>query len=118
MSTDVQPGSVKAWVLACRPATLTAAVVRDDDLYLAQVGDSRCYLLRDGDLIQLTEDHSWVAEQVRSASPFAITAAVIILAGGFMLLAEWIAPLRRTVEPKLRRIARNLSAGGVSLAGS
>jgi sterol desaturase/sphingolipid hydroxylase (fatty acid hydroxylase superfamily) len=41
---------------------------------------------------------------------------VIILVGGFMLLAEAVAPLRRTVEPKPRRIARNLSAGGVSLA--
>src|SRR5688572_9708938 len=26
-------------------ATLTAAIIRDDDLFLAQVGDSRCYLL-------------------------------------------------------------------------
>ena len=33
-----------------------------------------------------------------------------------MLLAERIAPLRRTVEWKLRRVIRNLSAGGVSLA--
>jgi sterol desaturase/sphingolipid hydroxylase (fatty acid hydroxylase superfamily) len=33
-----------------------------------------------------------------------------------MLFAERIAPLRRTVEPKLRRVARNLSVGGVSLA--
>lgn len=33
-----------------------------------------------------------------------------------MLFAERIAPLRRTVEPKLRRVARNLAAGGVSLA--
>jgi serine/threonine protein phosphatase PrpC len=49
-------------------ATLTAAVVRDDDLFIAQVGDSRCYLLRDGTLQQLTEDHSWVAEQVRSGA--------------------------------------------------
>ena len=55
-------------------------------------------------------------EQVRSAPHTAITAAVIILTGGFMLLAERFAPLRRTVEPKLRRFARNLSAGGVSLA--
>jgi serine/threonine protein phosphatase PrpC len=46
-------------------ATLTAAVVRDDDLFVSQVGDSRCYLLRDGVLQQVTEDHSWVAEQVR-----------------------------------------------------
>jgi serine/threonine protein phosphatase PrpC len=49
-------------------ATLTAAVVRDDDLYIAQVGDSRCYLLREGRLEQITEDHSWVAEQVRLGS--------------------------------------------------
>ena len=33
-----------------------------------------------------------------------------------MILAERFAPLRRTVESKLRRIARNLSVGGVSLA--
>jgi len=45
--------------------TLTAAVVREDTLIIAQVGDSRAYLLRDGAISQLTEDHSWVAEQVR-----------------------------------------------------
>jgi sterol desaturase/sphingolipid hydroxylase (fatty acid hydroxylase superfamily) len=39
-----------------------------------------------------------------------------VVVGGFMLLAERIAPLRRTVESKLRRVLRNLSAGGVSLA--
>jgi len=48
--------------------TLTAVIVRDDDAFIAQVGDSRCYLLRDGRLEQLTEDHSWVAEQVRSGA--------------------------------------------------
>lgn len=53
-------------------ATLTAAVVIDDDLVIAQVGDSRCYLLRDGRLDQITEDHSYVAEQVRAG---AMTAA-------------------------------------------
>lgn len=49
-------------------ATLTAAVIRDDDLFVVQVGDSRCYLLRGGELQQITEDHSWVAEQVRSGA--------------------------------------------------
>ena len=45
--------------------TLTVAVVREDQLTIAQVGDSRAYLLRSGGLVQITEDHSWVAEQVR-----------------------------------------------------
>jgi protein phosphatase len=49
-------------------ATLTAAVVRDDDLFIVQVGDSRCYLLRNGEFQQVTEDHSWVAEQVKAGA--------------------------------------------------
>ena len=45
--------------------TLTAAVLCEDKLLIAQVGDSRAYLLRGGTITQMTEDHSWVAEQVR-----------------------------------------------------
>ena len=45
--------------------TLTAVVVLEDRLTVAQVGDSRAYLLRRHQISQLTEDHSWVAEQVR-----------------------------------------------------
>ncbi len=45
--------------------TLTAAVLCEDTLMLAQIGDSRAYLLRGGKISQMTEDHSWVAEQVR-----------------------------------------------------
>ena len=45
--------------------TLTAAVLCEDRLIIAQVGDSRAYLLRGGKITQVTEDHSWVAEQVR-----------------------------------------------------
>ena len=45
--------------------TATVAVVREDELTLAHVGDSRAYLLREGQMRQLTQDHSWVEEQVR-----------------------------------------------------
>jgi serine/threonine protein phosphatase PrpC len=45
--------------------TLVAAIGRGEHIFLANVGDSRAYLLRDGDLRQLTEDHSWAGEQRR-----------------------------------------------------
>jgi serine/threonine protein phosphatase PrpC len=45
--------------------TLTAAYAAADAVYLAHVGDSRAYLLHDGKLRQLTDDHSLVAEWVR-----------------------------------------------------
>ena len=46
--------------------TLTLAKVHGDEVSLAHVGDSRAYRLRDGQLEQLTRDHSLVAELERS----------------------------------------------------
>lgn len=46
--------------------TCVAAAVRDGQVYFAHMGDSRIYLLHDGRLDILTEDHSFVAEQVRA----------------------------------------------------
>ncbi|WP_027460551.1 PP2C family protein-serine/threonine phosphatase [Deinococcus murrayi] len=45
--------------------TLLALLVDRGAALIAHVGDSRAYLLRGGELHRLTEDHSWVAEQVR-----------------------------------------------------
>ncbi len=42
--------------------TLTAAMVRNDEVSLGHVGDSRAYVLRDGKLKRLTKDHSLVEE--------------------------------------------------------
>src|SRR5215210_1886863 len=44
--------------------TTTAAYVDDDEVVIAHVGDSRAYLLRGGELIRLTKDHSLVGELV------------------------------------------------------
>jgi protein phosphatase len=48
-------------------ATTVAAILVDGaTVNLAHVGDSRVYLYRDGELKQLTSDHSWVNEQLES----------------------------------------------------
>jgi PPM family protein phosphatase len=46
--------------------TITVALVEDGRVAIGHVGDSRAYLIRDRRLEQLTEDHSLVAELVRS----------------------------------------------------
>ncbi len=44
--------------------TVVAGLLNEKILSLAHVGDSRAYLYRDGELTRLTDDHSWVHEQV------------------------------------------------------
>lgn len=46
--------------------TLTVLWVSDQCVYIGHVGDSRAYRLRDGEFRQMTEDHSVVAELLRS----------------------------------------------------
>lgn len=46
-------------------STIVAALVRGNSLAIAHVGDSRIYLVRQGVIQQLTQDHSLVMEQVR-----------------------------------------------------
>ena len=46
--------------------TLTAALFHGEQMSICHVGDSRAYLYRDGRARQLTEDHSWIQEQIRA----------------------------------------------------
>ena len=46
--------------------TLVAALYQPEQWLIANVGDSRAYLFRTGKIRQVTQDHSWVAEQVSS----------------------------------------------------
>lgn len=46
--------------------TMVLAYVRGRHLYIANVGDSRCYLFKKPNLWQVTEDHSLLNEQIRA----------------------------------------------------
>lgn len=69
--------------------TLTVAILDGTSLLIAQVGDSRAYLLHDHSLQQLTRDHSYVAE---------------LLAGGH------ISPSEAVTHPKRSVITRALGS--------
>jgi protein phosphatase len=43
--------------------TLVACAIRYDQAIVSHVGDSRCYLVRNGKAKQVTQDHTWVNEQ-------------------------------------------------------
>ena len=45
--------------------TLLTAIITPKKIYIGNVGDSRCYHIRDGEILAQTEDHSWVDEQVK-----------------------------------------------------
>jgi protein phosphatase len=46
--------------------TVVACMADDDTVSVAHVGDSRAYLIRGNQLSRLTNDHSWVFEQVQA----------------------------------------------------
>lgn len=48
--------------------TVTSAWIKGNKLFLAHVGDSRAYLIRNGSIKLLTDDHSYVGELIRSGN--------------------------------------------------
>jgi protein phosphatase len=56
--------------------TCTALAIQGGTAFLAHIGDSRAYLLREGHLSQISEDHSLVAELVREGRLTAEEAAI------------------------------------------
>ncbi|MDR2163083.1 MAG: Stp1/IreP family PP2C-type Ser/Thr phosphatase [Clostridiales Family XIII bacterium] len=48
--------------------TAVVAYLGSDNLYITNIGDSRAYIIRAGEITQLTEDHSYVADLVSTGS--------------------------------------------------
>jgi PPM family protein phosphatase len=48
--------------------TVTACLIKDNSLIVANVGDSRCYVIKNSDIYKITKDHSYVQELIDSGS--------------------------------------------------
>jgi serine/threonine protein phosphatase PrpC len=48
--------------------TLTAALIMGEDMYIAHIGDSRCYIINAGETMQVTRDHSVVQQLLDSGA--------------------------------------------------
>ncbi len=70
--------------------TCTALVVKGRDLYLAHVGDSRAYLIHDGAIRQLTQDHTLVAQ---------------------LVLNHQLTPEQARVDPRRNLVTRSVGVG-------
>ena len=80
--------------LAGMGTTMTVVSLEGRTLSVGHVGDSRAYLVRDGKTVQLTRDHSWVAEQVAS---------------GYMTAEEAESDRRRSVLTRAVGIEENVT---------
>ena len=56
-------------ILSDMATTLTAAYSAGEELFLVHVGHSRAYLFRDGDLIQLSNDHTLAQQMIETPGP-------------------------------------------------
>ncbi len=76
--------------LAGMGTTCTAAVVRNGDIFLAHVGDSRAYLVTSAGIRQLTRDHSLVAHLVEQ---------------------QTLTPEEARIDPRRNLVTRSLGLG-------
>jgi PPM family protein phosphatase len=65
-NTAVYKRSQESDLFANMGTTAAVIAVSDDQLYVANVGDSRIYLIRGGAITQLSTDHSWGQEALEA----------------------------------------------------
>jgi PPM family protein phosphatase len=91
--------------------TCTAILIRDDRLWLAHIGDSRAYLLRNGRLTQISQDQTLHAELIRHG---VMTPAAAAASPGRNFLLQALGA-RENLEPLISAEGRDLSAGDIVL---
>jgi PPM family protein phosphatase len=65
-SQNIYEASSRDLSLRGMGTTLVVTYFVDDTLYIGNVGDSRAYLYREGNMWQMTEDHSLIYEQIKA----------------------------------------------------
>ncbi|EFH86524.1 Stp1/IreP family PP2C-type Ser/Thr phosphatase [Ktedonobacter racemifer] len=65
-NTSIHQRAAESVMRSGMGTTCVAAVLRGSTAYVANVGDSRAYLVHKGQVRQVSQDHSWVEEQVRA----------------------------------------------------
>lgn len=91
--------------------TCTAILIRDDRLWLAHIGDSRAYLLRNGKLIQISEDQTLHAQLIRDG---VMTPAEAASSPGRNFLLQALGA-RENFEPFIAAKGEALHAGDIVL---
>jgi serine/threonine protein phosphatase PrpC len=66
LNTQVYDLAARQSHLSGMGTTATVALLQGDHLFLGHVGDSRAYLLRQDQFYQMSQDHTWVEEQVQN----------------------------------------------------
>lgn len=44
--------------------TITVAVIKNNELYVANIGDSSCFIIKNNEILKITKDHSFVQELI------------------------------------------------------
>jgi protein phosphatase len=83
-------------------STLTAACLWQQELFIAQVGDSRCYLIRNGILHRLTRDQTMVEEMLRAG---VLKPAEAARHPWRHVITNAIGGVEAGAQPELRRVA-------------
>jgi len=89
--------------------TCTAIAIRDDRLWLAHVGDTRAYLMRDGALSQLSDDQTLHAQLIRDG---VMTPAEAARSPGGNIILQALGA-RQTFAPQIWTDGRSLRRGDV-----
>lgn len=66
INTIIYQKSLKAEKYTGMGTTAVISICTDDYVTVANIGDSRCYLLNESGFLQITDDHSYVNELVRT----------------------------------------------------